>query len=446
MADSPLRRLLTGFPAVQEPRDATRSLQVQVQNIRERLRLIEQAGNALLAVRGSNPFPEAPADGNTYGRRNKSWWIIKENGLKFTYSDIPPPTPNAPGDEWFESDSAILYTWVNDGSSEQWVELTTPGQGAPGSAKVVVDQYTIPGTYTWTKPAGAAFIEVVVVGGGGGGGYGSFSIYGYIPWGGGAGGGGGGYLRFAGPADALNATETVVVGDGGLGGSTIRESTPGSGFWTGDDGAAGGNSSFAGIIAYGGGGGDAGANFPTDGGGGAGGAGPGVGNFGGDFGGVSSDYIGHGGGVWNIYPVGGAAGACNGGPAALGLDGGAALNGGQSGGSGAGSFDSSSVIQAGGNAYEWGKFDAPTVICPLPAPGVVGNGIGLSGLAESLRGAGGTGACNLQNTFVPNPGPRGGDGQQPGGGGGGGGAGTQARSGPGGNGGAGIVFVLTYIE
>ena len=52
MAETPLRRALTGFPAVQEPRDALRSLQQTVINIRERLRQIEAQTN--LGLTGGN--------------------------------------------------------------------------------------------------------------------------------------------------------------------------------------------------------------------------------------------------------------------------------------------------------------------------------------------------------------------------------------------------------
>lgn len=75
MADTPLRRALTGFPAVQEPRDAPRSTQTTVINIRERLRQIEEQLNLIIAsvAISGDPFPEAPADGYIYGRRNRAW-------------------------------------------------------------------------------------------------------------------------------------------------------------------------------------------------------------------------------------------------------------------------------------------------------------------------------------------------------------------------------------
>lgn len=79
-----------------------------------------------------------------------------------------------------------------------------------------ITSYSTTGTYTWTKPANILFVVVEVVGGGGGGGgapitstTGTYSA--------GGGGAGGGYAKKMIAAASLGATETVVVGAGGLG-------------------------------------------------------------------------------------------------------------------------------------------------------------------------------------------------------------------------------------
>lgn len=48
----------------------------------------------------------------------------KDSGRRFTFASVAPtvPTP-APGDRWLSSASGIQYTYVNDGTSSQWVEL-----------------------------------------------------------------------------------------------------------------------------------------------------------------------------------------------------------------------------------------------------------------------------------------------------------------------------------
>jgi hypothetical protein len=54
------------------------------------------------------------------------------NGTNFYFRPTAPGTASpaespaitlAPGDRWLDSESAILYTYVDDGSSVQWVEL-----------------------------------------------------------------------------------------------------------------------------------------------------------------------------------------------------------------------------------------------------------------------------------------------------------------------------------
>lgn len=43
-------------------------------------------------------------------------------GITFTYAATAPGAPLA-GDIWIDSDTGISYTYVNDGSSSQWVEF-----------------------------------------------------------------------------------------------------------------------------------------------------------------------------------------------------------------------------------------------------------------------------------------------------------------------------------
>ncbi len=41
----------------------------------------------------------------------------------FTYSDTAPGGTPKQGDQWYESDSGILFTYINDGDNSQWVQL-----------------------------------------------------------------------------------------------------------------------------------------------------------------------------------------------------------------------------------------------------------------------------------------------------------------------------------
>jgi hypothetical protein len=43
-------------------------------------------------------------------------------GTNFSYQAEAPGSPTV-GDRWLDSDTGVLYTWVNDGSASQWIEL-----------------------------------------------------------------------------------------------------------------------------------------------------------------------------------------------------------------------------------------------------------------------------------------------------------------------------------
>jgi hypothetical protein len=94
--------------------------------------------------------------------------------------------------------------------------------------------YTTPGTYTWTKPANAKWVEIVMFGGGGGGGSGARNAT-TVARGSGGGGGGGAYLMASIHASALASTESVIVGAGGTGGPSVTtDTTSGSSGQTGE--------------------------------------------------------------------------------------------------------------------------------------------------------------------------------------------------------------------
>jgi hypothetical protein len=55
----------------------------------------------------------------------------------YTYSATAPSTPSA-GDRWVDSDTGILYTYVNDGDSSAWIDFSGSGYaGANGIGSVV---------------------------------------------------------------------------------------------------------------------------------------------------------------------------------------------------------------------------------------------------------------------------------------------------------------------
>ena len=118
---------------------------------------------------------------NTLSLTNATW---TDTGLEITY------TPKS-------ADSKIILTSF----------LNLLGRGTGGSAPVNQQNYTTPGTYSWTCPADVTSVSVVCVGGGGGG----TTANGYEA------GGGGGLGWKNNIAVVPGQSYTVVVGAGGAG-------------------------------------------------------------------------------------------------------------------------------------------------------------------------------------------------------------------------------------
>jgi len=312
---------------------------------------------------------DAPSDGSTYGRNNGAWVVA----------------------------------------------------GGGGGGGTDYQAYTTAGTFTWTKPAGAKWVDIVMFGGGGGGGSGARRATTSIR-GGGGGGSGGGILLARMAASSLGATESVVVGAAGTGGASASADNT-----SGANGVAGGNSTFSIFTARAGGAGLAGTNT-------AGGSGSPA-TFSWIFGSTSQ----------TISSGPGGAGSTSGGNVGTALSYLSAYAS-SSGAGGAGATASSTASAAGAAG---GSKTAPTSaqsgIASVSggAGGTTGGTPPTSGVNGAATTGGTGGGSGAYRTAVA--GMAGADGGFHGGGGGGGSASDNGfASGAGGGGGGGAVYIITY--
>jgi len=305
-------------------------------------------------------------------------------------------------------------------SATSWdLQWATAGGGGGSTATV----YDVPGTYSYTIPAGATNLTVYIWGAGGGGGGGARNATTAIRTGGG-GGGPGGYAEFQLRAASLTSPVTVVVPAGGNSGAGAFVNTS-----TGSGGS--GNStkaSFAGLVVTNGNGGLGGAIGSTSVNGGT--AGP-ITNYvnqaGNSSGGAGQTTTGNNAGTlgsWALpWPAGGGGGGGN--PANVTTT--------RNGGNGGTKVSATANNSNGNNTLIAGGAGGIPASAVLPTAGQT--------YSNMYGGMGGGGGGYLTATAGQN----GANGGQPGGGGGGGGAADNGfNGGNGGVGGAGMVIIFAY--
>jgi hypothetical protein len=81
-----------------------------------------------------------------------SEWVLLNISDFITVSDDPPANPD-PNKLWFETDTGILWIYYADGSSNQWVEISSPPM------VVVVDGVSIIGTGDDADPYSVGVVD-----------------------------------------------------------------------------------------------------------------------------------------------------------------------------------------------------------------------------------------------------------------------------------------------
>jgi hypothetical protein len=73
-------------------------------------------------------FPGSPSTGQIYTAGSKSW---KWNGYAWDMqggivtSGVTPPLNPKVGDQWYRTDTAVLYEFINDGTSSNWIDISS---------------------------------------------------------------------------------------------------------------------------------------------------------------------------------------------------------------------------------------------------------------------------------------------------------------------------------
>jgi hypothetical protein len=191
-----------------------------------------------------------------------SQWRNKIASGGVTVNSIAPSTPIA-GDAWFDSNDGTLYVYYNDGNTVQWVQVQANSAlegtilarlgGVESSISTINTNintngyryltsvyFASSGTFSKASYPGIRAVRVRLVGGGGSGG-GSAATGASPQMSYGQGGGGGGYAEKLILVSALDTSETVTVGAGGVGSVA--------------SGVVGGSTSFGTKVAANGGGG-----------------------------------------------------------------------------------------------------------------------------------------------------------------------------------------------
>jgi hypothetical protein len=104
-------------------------------------------------------FPEAPTDGQIYGRKSSAWAVVPAGGggATVTMSDTPPPSP-VNGQLWFDTAGTQFYIWYADPTSSQWINTTNAPTGAVATVSDTAPASPVNGMLWWDSTVGQMFM------------------------------------------------------------------------------------------------------------------------------------------------------------------------------------------------------------------------------------------------------------------------------------------------
>jgi|TARA_Y100000034_G_scaffold106516_1_gene135292 hypothetical protein len=80
--------------------------------------IVSKNGKIYAALRNTDVREGSPEHGEKAG-----WKPYTDNRIKKYTEDSSEPINPTVGDEWYDSSKGILFKYINDGTSTQWVEI-----------------------------------------------------------------------------------------------------------------------------------------------------------------------------------------------------------------------------------------------------------------------------------------------------------------------------------
>ena len=133
------------------------------------LTLAATAGGQLILDGLKWPTSDGTADYvlKTDGAGNLSWVAQSSggSGTSFTYTAAatPPASGNNAGDQWFNTETNVLYEYINDGTTSYWVDIISPTMSSSVTTGYITRNYTANGTgSTFTVSSGCMVDNVLL--------------------------------------------------------------------------------------------------------------------------------------------------------------------------------------------------------------------------------------------------------------------------------------------